>query len=389
MQKRRPQIRKKVADDSDESERENGAQSHESAIAALKAKRQPGSKGKRPVSAITATFGEEDEDVSMAPAPAPAPAPVAVTEPPKAPAAVPAPAKREEARAPANAFGFAKRRDPAAEFENSTGVAPMPDFIPLDMNSHSRGPVRAKGKSKLEAMVYASSEEDEDGAAEEPTPVVTDTRDGQMSASHFDSLRAVREQSLAAAPSKHSGHDAATRAGVPAAPVTLASLLSNYSGMLDAAKESFEQDSRELVRVNHSVAAGASALAALDADLAKASQQFEFFQANRHWVRSLCGFLSAKVHDIAELESRLDAYDENASINTYSRIAADLLDEIHEAETRGDYKVLVAGACSCACVDVDVRAPRLPHRSFWTHLQVWRQRCRQNLGRRVAMACGK
>lgn len=314
-------IRRAAVSDEDDSDVDMSAQpSHATAIAALKAKRQ-GIKPKRPV--IAADLGEEEDA---------APAVLVPKQPAQKPAPAPVQARQEVAKAKA-----APVHKPAPRVDGLGGLRLADDYIPLDASRPARAPV---GRSRLEAMVYPSSDE----SGDDTPAVVLDTPD-TPSVSNYDTLRAVRDQ-LANQTERTAPHKLPSMASAGPT-LTLHDLIDKYNAMLTEARGVLEEDTRELFRANQTAANASGLISKLESDLLDATQQYDFFSDNRRWVKALCGFLTAKVQDVSGLEAELVAVDTNGSIDTSSRFAADLLDELAEGAARGDERLLIAGACVC------------------------------------------
>lgn len=335
MQKRPGrQLRKKADSGSDD---DAATEAHESAIAALKAKRAPGSKVKRPLHPASADEEVEVVEAPPAPAPPPAPKPV-VVEPVRAPPRVVEEKRLPPALAAAkeNAGGRLKAR--GGDADASFGLSSAPDFMSLD--AKRRAPAAAPGKSRLEALVYpSSSDEGSEGEG------------GGRPHDNYDSLRAVKQQAAvqggraAAAKQAPSIIAPSVAAAAQAAPApSLHDLIDRYSAKLAQADETCEQEGRDIVRLREDASASSTLLSKLAGELRTASAQFDFFQATRHWVRSVCAFLTAKAPGVAELEAAIDNHGADVAINASARLAADVCDEVDEAVARGYVKVIIAGA---------------------------------------------
>lgn len=340
---RRRQIRKKDSS-SDSSEEDNTAQC-ESAIAALKAKRAPGVKARKPASVLAtsdeASTAMAEPTVAAHPEPRPPFASTALIEKTGTRATAEAVAKpRAEASArAANASTLPRRsRDALVDIEAAVGFEPLPEFIPLDM-SRRGGTAQPHGRSKLEAMVYPSSSED--SADDAPAVVSEKSMDGDVD---LDNLDAVRKQLKGRVTSRVVGAPASGTPSSLAEGQSLHSLLDKYASMLAKTQSTLEQDARALLRASQEASSAGALVAKLDAELSAAASQFEFFQENRRWTRSLCGFLTTKSVELTSLETEMDLAASDCAIDSTCRHAADLLDEVAECAARGDERLLVVGA---------------------------------------------
>ena len=106
-----------------------------------------------------------------------------------------------------------------------------------------------------------------------------------------------------------------------------------------------EQDNRDLNRLQLELSASHNTLAKIESDVTHSAAQYEFFQSTRQWIRSLCGFLTTKLDEIAALETAVDTAEADAAITAACRRAADLLDEMNECTLRGCILLSISGEC--------------------------------------------
>ena len=340
---RRRQIRKKDSS-SDSSEEDNTAQC-ESAIAALKAKRAPGVKARKPVPSALGTSDEgstaiAEPTVASHPEPRPPFASATLVEKPgtRTAAEVAVKPRAEPPSRAANATTLPRRsRDALVDIEAAVGFEPLPEFIPLDM-SRRVGTAQPHGRSKLEAMVSPSSSED----SADDTPAVVSEQNVDVDVD-MENLDAVRKQLKGNVASRAVAAPALGAASSLTEGQSLHSLLDKYASMLAKTQNTLEQDTRALLRASQESSSAGALVAKLDAELSVAASQFEFFQENRRWTRSLCGFLTTKSVELTSLETEMDLAASDCAIDTACRHAADLLDEVAECAARGDERLLVAG----------------------------------------------
>lgn len=363
MQAKRKQIRRRGAADSDDTDSEGGKRDHESAIAALKAKRQPASKFKRHTLAANVAEPVDTNDSLGSSEPTnvlPIPVqPVQLLQPTSTESVAKKPdVPRKQTPLPeAKALPRIRGVNAAyAQAENAMGFEPLPEFIPLDSNRRPSGTQLIKGRTKLEAMVYSSSDEEDDSPAVASVAAPPSEYDQVNERVH--NLRAVREQSAAVSRPTAPPHSSAQ-------PATLHDLLEKYSDMLQGSKEVLDRDLREQTRVVQDLSTGRTLLAKFDVEVTKAADEFEFFQSVRKWIRALCGFLTVKLGEIASIEAALDASNSEGLQLTTCRQAADLLDEIAECEVRGDIKVVVIGLLPDMPAEIPFGAAELPPGHVW------------------------
>jgi hypothetical protein len=360
MQARRKQIRRRNATDSDESDDDGAQREHESAIAALKAKRQPVSKFKLHTVDVTDGGSEPSLPGESVKAIASSVDPLSTVERiplgggSKKPDGLRQHAPTREANALPKIRGVSTAY---AQAESAMGFEPLPEFIPLDVNLRPRGTQLGKGRTKLEAMVYSSSDEDDEtpavASAVVPPPEYDDTNE------RASNLRAMREQTSAASRTAPASQNSAQ------GPTTMHDLLEKYSSMLQSCKEVLDRDVREQARVVQDLSSSQTTLAKFDVEVAKVVDEFEFFQSTRKWVRALCGFLTVKLGEIATIEAALDTAAAECSQLTACRQAADLRDEIAECEVRGDTKVCVVGPVPDMPPEIPADAASLPAGHVW------------------------